>query len=214
MSEIYDRIRARRLELGMTVEELAHKMGYKDKSSISKIENGKADIPQSKVVAFAKALETTTAYLIGVDAAKELRTPLPPNAIPIDLNAPLIPVLGCVRCGVPMYAEENVTGYVPYTGTTGERYFALRAVGDSMNADGINEGDIVIVRQQNDVDPNTIAVVCVNGDEATLKRYRREGNTVLLSPHSYNPEHHVQVYHLPEDPVHIIGRVMEIRRQI
>ena len=49
MSTIYERIRARRIELGLTVEELAKKMGYKDKSSISKIENGKADIPQSKV---------------------------------------------------------------------------------------------------------------------------------------------------------------------
>ena len=49
MSEIYDRIKARRIELGLTVEQLAALMGYKDKSSISKIENGKADIPQSKV---------------------------------------------------------------------------------------------------------------------------------------------------------------------
>ena len=49
MSTIYDRIRARRLELGLTVEDLAQQLGYKDKSSISKIENGKADIPQAKV---------------------------------------------------------------------------------------------------------------------------------------------------------------------
>ena len=49
MSTIYDRIRARRLELGLTAEDLAQQLGYKDKSSISKIENGKADIPQAKV---------------------------------------------------------------------------------------------------------------------------------------------------------------------
>ena len=67
MSEIYDRIKARRIELGLTVEQLAALMGYKDKSSISKIENGKADIPQSKVAAFARALKTTTAYLVGID---------------------------------------------------------------------------------------------------------------------------------------------------
>ena len=66
MSTIYERIRARRIELGLTVEELAKKMGYKDKSSISKIENGKADIPQSKVIAFARALNTTTAYLLSL----------------------------------------------------------------------------------------------------------------------------------------------------
>ena len=67
MSTIYDRIRARRLELGLTVEDLAQQLGYKDKSSISKIENGKADIPQAKVELFANALHTTTAYLMGVD---------------------------------------------------------------------------------------------------------------------------------------------------
>ena len=65
MATLYDRIKSRRTELGLTVEELAHKMGYKDKSSISKIENGKADIPQSKIAAFADALETTPAYLMG-----------------------------------------------------------------------------------------------------------------------------------------------------
>ena len=50
MATLYDRIKSRRTELGLTVEELAHKMGYKDKSSISKIENGKADIPQKKLL--------------------------------------------------------------------------------------------------------------------------------------------------------------------
>ena len=58
MSTIYDRIRARRLELGLTAEDLAQQLGYKDKSSISKIENGKADIPQAKVELFANALHT------------------------------------------------------------------------------------------------------------------------------------------------------------
>ena len=80
MSEIYERIKQRRQELGLTVEDLANKMGYKDKSSISKIENGKADIPTSKVIAFARALETTTAYLLGVETAQ---TPIPPGFEPL-----------------------------------------------------------------------------------------------------------------------------------
>lgn len=71
MSDIYNRIRIRREELGLSQEELAARMGYKSKSSINKIEMGVNDIPQSKVLAFAKALETTTAYLMGVDESKE-----------------------------------------------------------------------------------------------------------------------------------------------
>lgn len=71
MSDIYKRIRTRREELGLSQEELAARMGYKSKSSINKIEMGVNDIPQSKVLAFAKALDTTTAYLMGVDEDKE-----------------------------------------------------------------------------------------------------------------------------------------------
>ncbi len=65
MSDIYARIKHRREELGLSQEELAVRMGYKSRSSINKIELGINDIPQSKVIAFAKALNTTTAYLIG-----------------------------------------------------------------------------------------------------------------------------------------------------
>ena len=67
MSNIGGNIRARRLELGLSQEELAHKMGYKSKSSINKIEIGVNDIPQSKVVQFAEALHTTPQVLMGWD---------------------------------------------------------------------------------------------------------------------------------------------------
>lgn len=67
MLDIYKRIRARREELGLSQEELASRMGYKSKSSINKIEMGVNDIPQSKVLAFARALDTSTAYLMGCD---------------------------------------------------------------------------------------------------------------------------------------------------
>ena len=65
MLEIYKRIRARREELGISQEELAKRMGYKSRSSINKIEKGENDIPQSKIVAFAQALRTTPAALMG-----------------------------------------------------------------------------------------------------------------------------------------------------
>ena len=80
MSDIYKRIRSRREELGLSQEALAIRMGYKSKSSINKIEMGVNDIPQSKVIAFAKALDTTTAYLMGDDDSKERRS------VPIDAS--------------------------------------------------------------------------------------------------------------------------------
>lgn len=65
MSTLYDRIKARREELNMSQEELANKLGYKSRSSVNKIEKGENDIPQSKIAAFAKALDTTPGYLMG-----------------------------------------------------------------------------------------------------------------------------------------------------
>lgn len=64
--ELYNRIKMRREELGLSQVELAKKLGYKSRSSINKIESGENDIPQSKIAAFAKALETTPAYLMGI----------------------------------------------------------------------------------------------------------------------------------------------------
>lgn len=70
MTTLYDRIKARREELNMSQEDLANKLGYKSRSSINKIEKGENDIPQSKIAAFAKALDTTPGYLMGWDDRK------------------------------------------------------------------------------------------------------------------------------------------------
>ena len=75
MSEIGKNIAIKRKELNMTQEELAKRMGYKSKSTINKIELGKNDIPQSKIVKFAEVLGTTPAFLMGWEEAKKM-TPL------------------------------------------------------------------------------------------------------------------------------------------
>ena len=67
MLEIYTNIKKRRKELGYTQTELANKLGYADKSMIAKIEKGQIDLPQSKIMAFAKALETDARILMGND---------------------------------------------------------------------------------------------------------------------------------------------------
>lgn len=68
MLELYKRIKSRREELEMSQDELAKKLGYRSRSSINKIEKGENDIPQSKIVAFAQALNTTPEYLMGWDS--------------------------------------------------------------------------------------------------------------------------------------------------
>lgn len=90
---IYTRIRSRREELGLSQEELAARMGYKSKSSINKIEMGVNDIPQSKVLAFAKALGTTTAYLMGCDEEKETPAPISEGERPDPTIARIIDIV-------------------------------------------------------------------------------------------------------------------------
>ena len=69
--ELHERIRNRRIELGLSQDDLAKKIGYKSRSTINKIEMGKNDIPQSKVSAFAKALDTTPSYLLGIEESSK-----------------------------------------------------------------------------------------------------------------------------------------------
>lgn len=205
---------------GLSAADLSRATGVSE-GTISCYKKGKYQAKQNRVYDFAKALRVDPAWLMGYDVPMEpqeqstpvKRPTLPAGALPVR-PGPMIPVLGQVRCGLPMYAEENIIGYESFAGKTGEQYFALYAVGDSMNAAGINEGDIVIVQKQDVVEPNQIAVVCVNGDEATLKRFRQEDNLVFLSPQSYNPAHQIQVYDLKKTPVHIMGRVVEIRKKV
>jgi len=76
---IYERIRQLRNEAGMSQEDLAHALGYKDRSMITKIESGKVDISQKKIIAFARVLNTTPSYLMGLT---DERPPEPPDDVP------------------------------------------------------------------------------------------------------------------------------------
>ena len=202
MSTIYDRIKARRLELGLTVEELAQQLGYKDKSSISKIENGKADIPQAKVELFARALRTTTAYLMGVDGPA-----LPPGCEPMPPMRQ-VPLVGRIACGMPILAEQNIEGMISVP--EGWRAdFVLTCRGDSM-APLIMNGDLVAVRSQPEVENGEIAVVRID-DEATLKKVNFDGTTMVLQP--LNPAYPLMTYTgAALADVHIEGKAVGLCR--
>ena len=202
MSTIYDRIKTRRLELGLTVEELAQQLGYKDKSSISKIENGKADIPQAKVELFARALRTTTAYLMGVDGPA-----LPPGCEPMPPMRQ-VPLVGRIACGMPILAEQNIEGMISVP--EGWRAdFVLTCRGDSM-APLILDGDLVAVRSQPEVENGEIAVVRID-DEATLKKVNFDGTTMVLQP--LNPAYPLMTYTgAALADVHIEGKAVGLCR--
>lgn len=126
-----------------------------------------------------------------------------------------IPVLGVVVAGTPISAIENILGYeeiTPEMAATGD-FFCLKVKGASMEPK-LFEGDLLIIRQQTDVDSNEIAVVLVNGDEATVKQIKKATSGITLI--GYNvavyPPRFYSNQEIQDLPVTIIGKVVELRR--
>ena len=172
MSELSRRILQRRLELGLSQEELAQRMGYRSKSSITKLEKGVNDIPQAKLEELAAALETTPAWLMGLENTAFV----PPGFEPLP-EMVRVPLVGSIACGTPITAEQNIECYIGVPAAW-HADFALTCHGSSM-APTICDGDIVCIRCQPEVEQGEIAAVRI-GDEATLKHFHRQGDTVML----------------------------------
>ncbi len=207
--ETHENIKALREKQGLSQEALAERTGYKDRSSIAKIEAGLVDLTQSKIAAFAKALNVSPAHLMGI---ADNPLDLLPDAYPIDIsNYHRIPILGRISAGLPLYAEEHIEGYTLTDLNGGAEYFGLRVSGDSMNALRINEGDVIIVRRQEEVEQGEVAVVLVDGEDATVKRFYSSDTTVTLMPQSTNPEHKPQMYDLSKTPIRVLGKVVEVK---
>lgn len=104
------------------------------------------------------------------------------------MQAVRVPVLGTIACGIPKYAEENIEEYVrlPVALFGQGNFFILRAYGDSMVEAGIDDGDLVLIRQQSTADEGQIVVALIE-DEATLKRFYSEPENGIIRLH---PENH------------------------
>lgn len=121
-----------------------------------------------------------------------------------------LPILGVVRAGEPLFAEQNILGYSSIDASlvpSGECFY-LRVKGDSMNLSNIVDGQLVMIRRQEEVENGQIALVLVNGEDATIKKFYRTDTIVTLMPHSSNPEHQPRIVNLKNDPVKIIGKVV------
>lgn len=108
------------------------------------------------------------------------------NAKTID-----VPLVGCVACGTPFLAEENIEMKIPISLNLAKppsKYFLLRAVGDSMNATGIDNGDLLLIRQQQTAENGNIVVALID-DKATVKEFYKTDDAVILKPKSKNKEH-------------------------
>jgi repressor LexA len=110
---------------------------------------------------------------------------------PDDATTVPVPLVGSAPCGAPLLAEQNIEAMIPVSlglARPSHRYFLLRAHGDSMNLAGIQNGDLVLVRQQPSAENGDRVVALIN-DEATIKVFRRTRETVALVPSSKNKIH-------------------------
>lgn len=127
-----------------------------------------------------------------------------------------IPLLGKVAAGLPIEAVENVIGEEEIPARLAETgtYFALLIKGDSMSP-YICDGDKVIVKQQSEVENGEIAIVLVNGSDAVCKEFKRLESGIMLI--SKNPSYDPMIFthaEIDTTPVRIVGRVVEIRREL
>lgn len=205
--EIGEKINRLRTDKGLTLEELGQLVGV-GKSTVRKWENGMiANMKRDKILKIAKALDTTPAYLMGW---KE------PTAEHTTSSAVKINVLGRVAAGIPLEAVEEIIDTEEISSDlskTGE-FFGLKIRGDSMEP-RICDGDVVIVRKQDDADSGDIVIALVNGYDATCKRLRRyrDGIELISNNVSYDPMFYSND-EIVSLPVKIIGKVIELRGKL
>lgn len=204
--EIKDRLIQILREKNITPKELSEKTGI-PKSSISQYMSGYAKPKQDRIYLISKALDINPTWLLGYDVNINIEKQTEDIGIKI-------PILGTVIAGIPVTAVEDIIGYEEISKKMARcgDYFALEIKGDSMEPK-MSKGDIVIVKQQNTVENGQIAIVLVNGDEATVKKVRfRDNGIELIAFNSYVYEpHFYSAKEIEELPVKIIGRVVELR---
>ncbi len=182
----------------ISISELARKVDM-SKSTVSQYFNGKLQFPLNRAHDFARALGVTTDDLLGLDLSK---------VNPIN-RLTKIPLLGTIACGDPILADENISGYLsePTDLLPSGKLFYLRAKGQSMEPT-IKDGSLVLIRQQPDVEDGEIAAILFMDDnEATLKRIKRAGPTVILMPDNreYEP-----IIASNSNPVRILGKAVRV----
>lgn len=193
-------LRTARKAKNLTQQEVAEAINI-SQGSYSAWETGRTKIDARSLQQLAALLGVSTDYLLG-------NTTAPAGRIKI-------PVVGTVAAGLPCFAEDDILDYeevTPEMAARGE-LFGLRVKGASMEPQ-IMDGDVVIVRRQDDAETGDTVVAKVNGDEATVKRLKKSPGLLTLVPANptFDP-----LFFTPEQvlamPVQIIGKVIELRRK-
>jgi len=202
---VKDIIKTRRKELDITLEDVGNYVGV-SKATVQRWETGGiSNMRRDRIKKLSEILQINPEILLSSEAD-----------ILIDDDTEnafaKIPVLGTVAAGVPIAAQEDIIGWeeVPKEWVKNDILFALKLKGDSMEP-RMAAGDIVVVRQQNDVENGQIAIVMV-GDEATCKKViKHPDGLVLVSNNAKYAPMAFTAADAEKEQIKIIGRVVELR---
>lgn len=210
---------ARRLQMALDIRnmkqsDLVETTGI-GKSSISTYLSGKYEPKQRNIYKMAKALNINEAWLVGEDVPMERDEKSKPSNVEDFNDHYVAPIVGTIPAGYPALAFEDIEGYASIPYKDAENYFFLRVSGESMINAGIQSGDLVLIRKQSSAEYGQIVAARVNGDEATLKKYKPQGDTVLLLPE--NPDFEpilVRAKDFDDGYASIIGVAIEVRHTL
>ena len=200
-------IRFLRKEKGWSQDYIAEQLGYKSFTTIQKWESGVAEPPIKKLKALAELFNIDMDELANGDLVDD-------HSSIKSLAGVRIPVLGEIVAGLPIDAYQEILDYeeIPAALASQGEFFALKVKGDSMSP-RIADGDVVICKQQSDIESGDIAVVTINGDTATLKKVVKHStgitlvalNTAVFQPQFFTNEEVISL------PIVIQGKVIELR---
>lgn len=203
--EFKDILWSRRRELGITLDDIARHVGVSG-ATVSRWEHGDIEnIKRDKIAKLAEVLKVSPGYLMGWTEHH------------VSPSAVRIPVLGTIPAGIPLEAIEDVLDWEEISTDmvhSGHEYFALKIHGNSMQPT-YQDGDVIIVQQQDTADTGDDAVVFVNGDDATFKRISRSERGIILKP--LNPDYEPLIFtnkQIIDLPIRILGVAVEIRRKL
>ncbi len=194
-----NRIYELRKQNGLSQQKLAEILNV-HQTAVSQWEKGRTNPDMSILQAMSKYFKVSIDYILNNNSTQEKQ----------GIH---IPVLGRVAAGVPITAAENIIDYEEIEeelSKTGE-FFALKIHGNSMEP-RFCKGDVVIVRQQSDVDSGNIAIVLINGEDATCKKVIKQTDGIMLVSINSN---YAPMYYTNKEietlPVKILGKVIELR---
>ena len=175
-SSLGGRLRRLMEEEGLSYEQMGERLGM-NPQTLNRYVLGQRE-PKIGTASMAAALGVDPLWLLGYDVPRRTG------------QRQSVPILGTIRAGLPMAAEQRVEGWATADVAEPEEHFFLRVTGDSMINAGIRDGDLVLLRRQDTAENGQIVACLVDGEDATLKRFRRQRDMVLLQPENpvYEPK--------------------------